>query len=71
VRPDPDPYNQGYADGFSAGKSESDDTALLRQALEAIKAFREWEMGQDYNSSRETILAQAFEAEEALKERLK
>jgi hypothetical protein len=38
VRPDPDPHNQGYADGFSAGKSESDDTALLRQALEWIEA---------------------------------
>ena len=45
-------------------------TALLRQAFEAIQTFREWEMGQDYNSNRDTVLAKAFEAEEALIKRL-
>ena len=35
-------------------------------ALEAIRIFREWEMGQDYESDRDTVLARAFAAEEAL-----
>ena len=42
------------------------DRKVIEQALEAIRIFREWEMGQDYNSNRETVLARAFAAEEAL-----
>lgn len=45
-------------------------TAALR-ALEALRMFREWEMGQDYDSNRDTVLARAFEAEASLAEALK
>jgi hypothetical protein len=44
----------------------SDLRTAAQQALEAIRIFREWEMGQDYHSNRETILARAFAAEEKL-----
>ena len=38
----------------------------MQQALEAIRIFREWEMGQDYDSNRDTVLVRAFAAQEAL-----
>lgn len=44
---------------------------VAQQALEAIRTFREWEMGQDYHSDRQTVLARAFAAEEALELALK
>ena len=43
------------------------DRELMQMALDALTVFREWEMGQDYNSNRETVLARAFKAEEALR----
>lgn len=42
------------------------DKELMQMALDALTVFREWEMGQDYTSNRETVLARAFKAEEAL-----
>lgn len=42
------------------------DRELMQQALDAIRIFREWEMGQDYDSNRDTVLVRAFAAEEAL-----
>ena len=42
------------------------DREAMQMALDALTIFREWEMGQDYNSNRETVLARAFKAEEIL-----
>ena len=39
---------------------------VMQQALEAIRIFREWETGQDYESCRATVLARALAAEESL-----
>ena len=44
----------------------TDLRTAAQQALEAIRIFRAWEMGQDYDSNRETVLARAFAAEETL-----
>lgn len=46
------------------------DRELMQQALEAIRIFREWEMGQDYDSNRDTVLVRAFAAQEALESAL-
>jgi len=43
------------------------DKEVMQMALDALTIFREWEMGQDYNSNRETVLARAFKAEETLR----
>ena len=40
---------------------------VMQMALEALTIFREWELGQDYNSNRDTVLQRAFKAEEALR----
>lgn len=43
------------------------DREVMQMALDALTIFREWEIGQDYNSNRETVLARAFKAEETLR----
>ena len=45
----------------------TDLRTAAQMALDALTIFREWEMGQDYNSNRETVLARAFKAEETLR----
>ena len=43
-----------------------EEREVMRMALEALTIFREWELGQDYNSNRDTVLVRAFKAEEAI-----
>ena len=43
-----------------------EEREVMCMALEALTIFREWEMGQDYNSNRDTVLVRAFKAEEAI-----
>ena len=40
-----------------------EEREVMCMALEALTIFREWEMGQDYNSNRDTVLVRAFKAE--------
>lgn len=43
-----------------------EEREVMRMALVALTIFREWELGQDYNSNRDTVLVRAFKAEEAI-----